>query len=355
MDAIREIANSLASGRRVVRQEGSEEMIWRMLAGDSPANLPSPPPPLPRKLMLRTLSILCLLSTPLLAQTNIAPAGTATQSSVYTPTPGGVAPRAIDGNRSGDWFDNSVMHTQNELNSWWQVDFGGQLFEMTEIRIFPRTDCCTNRNSNLRVSVFAGATEVWGQNLYTTSGELNPNGEVLPLPSGTFGDRVRVQFLGFNLVGNGWLHLAEVEIDGFDVSSGHFCGPAVPNSSGLSAEIIAVGSNVAGGEPLGLIASNLPSNEFGYFLVGTGTGVVSPPGSNGNLCLIGGPIGRFNRVDQIQHSQLGGTCFGIGVDTLALPLNPEHSVMAGETFHFQAWFRDGTSSNFTNAVSVTFL
>ncbi len=305
--------------------------------------------------MLRLIPIAFLLASPVLAQTNIAPAGTASQSTVYSFDPSAVATRAIDGNSSGSWWDDSVMHTDNELDSWWQVDFSGQLFEMTEIRIFPRTDCCTARNSNLRVSVFQGAVEVWGQDLYTVSGELDPTGEVLTLPASTFGDRVRIQYLGYNLDGTGWMHLAEVEIDGFDVSTGHYCGPAVPNSSGLSAEIIAVGSNVAGGEPLGLIASNLPSNEFGYFLVGTATGVINPVNSAGNLCLIGGPIGRFNRVDQIQHSQLGGTCFGLAVDTLALPLNPDHTVVSGETFHFQAWFRDGASSNFTDAVSVTFL
>ena len=295
-------------------------------------------------------ALAALLAPSAYSQVNIAPGGIATQSSDWG---GAVAPRAIDGETDPSWFAGSIAHTDNLENSWWQVEFSGQLFAMSELRIFPRTDCCTERNSNLRVSVFQGATEVWGQDLYTTSGELNPTGEFLSLPAGIMGDRVRIQLLGFNLAGNGYLHLSEVEIEGQPTSAANFCGPAVPNSSGGSATIRAFGSDAVG-TPLGLIAENMLSGEFGYFLIGNGTTLVNPPGSNGNLCILGSVLGRYNALDQIRNTQLGGQSFGLLIDSLQLPLNPAAPAMVGETWHFQAWFRDGASSNFSDALAITF-
>ena len=49
--------------------------------------------------------------------------------------------------------------------------------------------------------------------------------------------------------------------------------------------------------------------------------------------------------------------FTIQVDLTSIPTSPPHSVVAGETWNFQAWFRDknpGSTSNFTNGVAVTF-
>ncbi|MEE8467439.1 MAG: hypothetical protein V3T22_03235, partial [Planctomycetota bacterium] len=72
-----------------------------------------------------------------------------------------------------------------------------------------------------------------------------------------------------------------------------------------------------------------------------------------NLCL-GGQIGSFAK--QIQSSGPNGE-FTIQVDLTNIPTSPPHSVVAGETWNFQAWFRDknpGSTSNFTNGVAVTF-
>lgn len=301
--------------------------------------------------MSRTLLLFLapLLAAPLSAQvTNIAPAGTATQFEIFG---GANAGRSIDGNRSGNWFDQSVSHTGNGMNSWWQVDFAGQLYQMSEIRLFPRTDCCTVRNSNFRLSVFQGTTEVWGQDFYAGTGQIPFAGEFVPLPAGTLGDRVRVELNGFNNEGTGWLHLAEVEVDGREVGTS-VCGPAQANSTGLPAEVRAVGVDLPN-SPFGLIASSLPADEFGFFLVSQDLGSVIPPGSSGVLCLSGN-IGRFNGSGLVQTSNPGGSSFGIVVDTGALPVNPVQGVVAGETWHFQAWFRDGSTSNFTDAVSVTF-
>jgi hypothetical protein len=45
------------------------------------------------------------------------------------------------------------------------------------------------------------------------------------------------------------------------------------------------------------------------------------------------------------------------VDLSDLPTNPPQAVAAGQTWNFQCWYRDsnpGPTSNFTDAVSVTF-
>jgi hypothetical protein len=37
-----------------------------------------------------------------------------------------------------------------------------------------------------------------------------------------------------------------------------------------------------------------------------------------------------------------------------LTVRRNQSVLPGETWHFQAWFKDGASSNFTDGLSVLF-
>ena len=138
----------------------------------------------------------------------------------------------------------------------------------------------------------------------------------------------------------------------------NYCGPAVPNSTGLPAEIFAVGSDVALDNNLTLHCVNMPLNQFGYFLNGTATDfVMNPAGSQGHLCL-GGSIGRYNRdVTEILFSGLSGAI------SLQLDLNntptPTVSVaiVAGETWYFQCWHRDlnpNTASNFSDGLQIAF-
>ncbi len=54
-----------------------------------------------------------------LSDMNIAPTGSAKQSSTEQ---GGIAQRAIDGNTDGIWENNSMTHTKNEKEPWWELD-----------------------------------------------------------------------------------------------------------------------------------------------------------------------------------------------------------------------------------------
>ncbi|MCP3913990.1 MAG: hypothetical protein GY711_00360 [bacterium] len=133
----------------------------------------------------------------------------------------------------------------------------------------------------------------------------------------------------------------------------NYCGPAVPNSSGNSGVMSASGSPKVHDYDLRIAASGLPQNQFGYFLTSMGQVVVqNPGGSLGHLCIAGSTIGRFSRDVRFTGTSGG---FDLDVNLLELPLTPFHQVAPGETWNFQAWFRDiSNTSNFTDALQIMF-
>jgi len=101
----------------------------------------------------------------------------------------------------------------------------------------------------------------------------------------------------------------------------------------------------------------ISSNAFGYFLVSAMPGFVAfPGGSQGNLCL-DGAIGRFVGASQIQNSGPGGF-FTLAIDLTQLPQPTSFvTVQPGQTWSFQAWYRDANptpTSNFTDVVAISF-
>lgn len=132
-----------------------------------------------------------------------------------------------------------------------------------------------------------------------------------------------------------------------------------PNSTGLPATLMGGGSSNALENDFVLIAEALPPNQFGFFVNSNQTGFVPNIGTNGsgNLCL-SGAIGRFNRPSEILFSGAAGT-FSLDVDLTDFPRSSNTvTVMAGETYYFQAWYRDlnalGQTSNLTNGLEVNF-
>ena len=135
-----------------------------------------------------------------------------------------------------------------------------------------------------------------------------------------------------------------------------YCGPGVPSSVGIPAEMRLSGSNSIARGDLELRASGVPPFAFGFFLVSQPSAfVTSVPGSQGNLCL-GGAIGRFVGPGQVQQASLFGD-MSLAVDLGALP-GPLGTFAAtpGESLYFQAWFRDVnpvSTSNFTSGATVS--
>lgn len=127
--------------------------------------------------------------------------------------------------------------------------------------------------------------------------------------------------------------------------------PATINSTGQAGELEVRGLARSGGWYLSLHARDLPPNRFGWFLAGQGQ-VVSPlPGAQGVLCVSDGAFGWGGRF--VQSTGASGS-MTLEVDTLEFNGTP---VLAGDTWNFQAWYRDenpGPTSNTTQAVSVDF-
>jgi len=146
---------------------------------------------------------------------NLALLGTASQLSTGS---GGAASRAIDGRNDNIWNNGSISHTDPAIqNNFWEVTLP-DLAEIYEIALYNRQDCCGGRLSNFRLSIFNGASEVFGQNYFVGTGSVAGGGlfsvsddALQPIATG---DRVRVQLLGFNNDGNGVISLAEVEVYG---------------------------------------------------------------------------------------------------------------------------------------------
>ncbi len=135
--------------------------------------------------------------------TNLALGKTAEQLSTSY---GGSASRAVDGDTNGKWSNGSVTHTNNQLRPWWQVQLGAN-YKIGTIKIWNRTDCCSNRLSNFDVFVYNSA----GNQVYKTTISGTPNPSVTINTGGVTGSRVRVKLKGTNP-----LSLAEVQVFSFE-------------------------------------------------------------------------------------------------------------------------------------------
>ena len=177
----------------------------------------------------------------------------------------------------------------------------------------------------------------------------------------TVGSNMVVRFTAGDL-GSATIH--EAGIDGFAVQTVScdpsdvgtvYCSPAVQNSTGGPATLSASGSEVLALNDLTLLATGLPNLSLGYFLVSPATGnVPNAGGSNGTLCL-GLPLGRY--VGNVMNSGSTGT-YTMPVDLTAIP-QPLGFVSGavGETWNFQAWYRDVfvgiPTSNFSDGIAIT--
>lgn len=136
------------------------------------------------------------------------------------------------------------------------------------------------------------------------------------------------------------------------------CSPASSNSAGGPALLHAQGRPTVGTNDIFLVADALPPGQFGVFLVSSALGPATTPlASQGDLCLAG-PVTRFVGPNQVRSSGSWGS-MPLRVDLTALPQGAGTvAVQPGETWHFQAWFRDanpGPTTNLTNSLSITFL
>ena len=105
-----------------------------------------------------------------------------------------------------------------------------------------------------------------------------------------------------------------------------------------------------------------PVNQFAYLLIGAGSATTTnPPGALGDLCLIGGPIGRYSLDAGVTNgsgsmsTDILNSVSGGGGGNIPNPPGGNICSPAGQTWNFQYWHRDGMNpSKFSKAISVTF-
>jgi hypothetical protein len=115
---------------------------------------------------------------------------------------GGSAARANDGDISGAWAQESVAHSDAIPGlSFWEVDLQGD-FNINEISLHARTDCCPDRQGNYRLSILDNGAEIWGMDVAPGAAGSNINfGALFDVweDAGGFigtGDKVRVSLIG---------------------------------------------------------------------------------------------------------------------------------------------------------------
>ncbi len=151
--------------------------------------------------------------------TNVALNGTASLSSDYGGG-GGEAELAIDGNTNGDWFtDFSIASTGWEVQPYWELDLGGS-FNIEDINIWNRTDCCADALSDYYVLVSEqpfvsdDLNTVLAQAGVVSLQQSETAGTPSTIPVGLSGRFIRIQSNA-----TGFITLAEVEVMGCPITN----------------------------------------------------------------------------------------------------------------------------------------
>jgi hypothetical protein len=123
----------------------------------------------------------------------------------------GLASNAIDGNTGGDFYEDSVTHTNNEVGAWWEVDLGGVAI-IDKVKIYNRSDGSQERLSFFHVELLDAVSQVV-ESQYFPSFQQLPAATSLDINyfGGISAQYVRVRF---DDTYDHVLSLAEVEVYG---------------------------------------------------------------------------------------------------------------------------------------------
>ena len=194
-------ADRLSNFEIKVSNDGATWTKVAELAGTAPTRSAHPVNATGRyvRVQLRGTNVLSLAEVQVFGK-NLALGKPATQSTTYN---GGAAARAVDGNTDGNWFANSVTHTDSSAQPWWQVDLGG-VQGLKEVVLYNRSDCCADRLTSFEIKVSSDGTT------WTRVAELAGTAPARSAhPVNATGRYVRVQLRGTNP-----LSLAEVQVFG---------------------------------------------------------------------------------------------------------------------------------------------
>ena len=130
------------------------------------------------------------------------------------------------------------------------------------------------------------------------------------------------------------------------------------NSSGAGALLVASGSARVANDDLVLQALDLPARAVGLLYMGAGT--IHLPLGDGLRCVDWGGVGIF-RFAVERADELGRLAQGPGLVGAARErFGAQGEIVAGQTWHFQCWYRDpagpcSSGHNQSNALAVRFL
>ena len=139
---------------------------------------------------------------------NLALTGTASASGEGF---GSSASDPIDGNTDGNYNNGSVWHSAvDTAESWWEVDLGSSQ-PIGSVKVWLRTDCCTDRNSNLEVALLDSArNEVARFRQEANPFTLNP---AVPYFVVNYGPGTSAQYVRVDRTETpNWIQLAEVQV-----------------------------------------------------------------------------------------------------------------------------------------------
>ena len=193
--------------------------------------------------------------------TNIGLNKSTTQSSTQQ---GGASSRANDGNTDGAFWNGSVTLTNWENQPWWEIDLG-DVYNISDLKIWNRTDCCADILKDYYVFIsdnpFTNNNVNALQNQPGVISLYQPNQAGLPsnVDVDKTGRYIRVQ-----LSGQGFLALAEVEIIGCETSSNQLLPQTIsfdPISDKLTTDNpFTVNATASSGLPVSFEVQNGPAN-----------------------------------------------------------------------------------------------
>lgn len=121
----------------------------------------------------------------------------------------------MDGNTAGNYPSAPIVHTNYDVNAWWQVDLGGTA-TITGIQIWNRTDCCGDRENDYWIFVSNtpfSPSDTPANLQYTATWSSHqtaiPNPSTFLTLNNVHGRYVRVQLSGTN-----YLNFAELQVWG---------------------------------------------------------------------------------------------------------------------------------------------
>ncbi|MCG8330072.1 MAG: discoidin domain-containing protein [Chitinophagales bacterium] len=171
------------------------------------------------KNLFSLILILTLLSSnQSFAQSNVALNKSTSQSSNYSSN-AGQSYKAVDGNTNGYWSNGSITHTRGgsgENNPWWKVDLG-KAYAISQIKIYNRLDCCSNRINNMKVYVKGEGNNAQWTLYYPYAYQYRANNNPIVLNGNAQARYVKVQLVN----PNGILSLAEVQVYGTQLLESH--------------------------------------------------------------------------------------------------------------------------------------